>query len=1009
MELTRQNLLRINDVVAEMGRNMENLKRQARKAERYNLYAREQRDAELHVASHRYLEHLAARKTAALQLEQAEEVCDTLRNVLEASETRLESLRIEEAEARTELESARQQAMAVDGGITLLEKEISHLEEGLERIKREEASLLEQQLESDNRMASNHEERRILETRLSTIASDAYAMTVAREESERRARDARDRLVELGREFDAKRELMSRCRARVAGSQSAIEAYSHRIEEAAARLESTRSQSKTIEMQIAGYRELLSGFESRLTVTQDELAILRTRAREQGEHYEQLVGQVHACDEERQAVREELTAKASRLESLHELNNSLDRHDNGVRQAVEALREAGVDSFDGLFIDFIACPRELEVALAAALSDRLQSLVTGNAESGFALLAWLKERDLGRVCAIPMTLCTAEGALPVVEGPGVRGRLIDLLQVDDRVSGAAERLLRDVFVVESEADARRLWECYSGQASFVTLDGQFIDITGAMRGGRPSSPGADLLEQKREIRELEGMVNALRMRSSDLEQRFEETREEMRRCGEMAEQSRSDAQRMEFLLSEVDKDRNRAAEDLESALEKCAHVERDVAQQSEQLERMTADRDRVQAELEAAGAEHEKLSVGIEEQSALIAALQDEADRLAAEVTEARMREIKVKHQHEAAIERSQQIAAIEEDVTAALERIARRRNEIVVETGRTAGRIVAAREKLADQLNHVDRVNALVAQATQRLDDRMQVFAEAQSLFKAKRTEVEDAHEKVSELQMSLQKSESDIDHLLLSAREKHDVDLPRILGDFHLRDIPDRVVFDRIEELKSLISRMGSINSTAIEEYADIAQRYEQKVTQKADVEQALEDLESAIARMDKDSRRMFKETFDAVNEKFQEIFPRLFKGGHARLLLTDPDDMLTTGVDIVASPPGKKLSNIDLMSGGEKALTAVSLLFAIFMQRPSPFCLLDEVDAPFDEANVGRFVDMVREMADRSQFVIITHSKVTMEGADTLYGVTMQEPGISKMISVNLVHRESARMAN
>jgi len=178
---------------------------------------------------------------------------------------------------------------------------------------------------------------------------------------------------------------------------------------------------------------------------------------------------------------------------------------------------------------------------------------------------------------------------------------------------------------------------------------------------------------------------------------------------------------------------------------------------------------------------------------------------------------------------------------------------------------------------------------------------------------------------------------------------------------------------------------------------------------VEQALEDLESAIARMDKDSRRMFKETFDAVNEKFQEIFPRLFKGGHARLLLTDPDDMLTTGVDIVASPPGKKLSNIDLMSGGEKALTAVSLLFAIFMQRPSPFCLLDEVDAPFDEANVGRFVDMVREMADRSQFVIITHSKVTMEGADTLYGVTMQEPGISKMISVNLVHRESARMAN
>ena len=206
-------------------------------------------------------------------------------------------------------------------------------------------------------------------------------------------------------------------------------------------------------------------------------------------------------------------------------------------------------------------------------------------------------------------------------------------------------------------------------------------------------------------------------------------------------------------------------------------------------------------------------------------------------------------------------------------------------------------------------------------------------------------------------------------------------------------------------LIERMGAINPAAIEEYKNTKERYEEKVEHKADVEQALEDLEAAIARMDKDSRRLFSETFASVNGKFQHIFPRLFEGGQARLVLTDPDDMLETGVDIIAQPQGKNLGSIELMSGGEKALTAVSLLFALFLHRPSPFCLLDEVDAPLDEANVGRFVELVRELTDRSQFIVITHSKVTMEGADALYGVTMQERGISKMVSVRLVRSDAA----
>jgi chromosome segregation protein len=196
-----------------------------------------------------------------------------------------------------------------------------------------------------------------------------------------------------------------------------------------------------------------------------------------------------------------------------------------------------------------------------------------------------------------------------------------------------------------------------------------------------------------------------------------------------------------------------------------------------------------------------------------------------------------------------------------------------------------------------------------------------------------------------------------------------------------------------------MGDINLTAIEEYAEVAERYEFLEKQRADLQAALDDLDRAIEQINKTCRQLFRETFDAVNEKFKAIFPRLFRGGEAELLLTNPDDLLETGLEVNVQPPGKKVQSVTLLSGGEKAMCAIALVFAVFQVKPSPFCLLDEVDAPLDDANIGRFNEIVREMAQTSQIVLITHNKRTMEIADVLYGVTMEEPGISKLVSVRM----------
>jgi chromosome segregation protein len=261
----------------------------------------------------------------------------------------------------------------------------------------------------------------------------------------------------------------------------------------------------------------------------------------------------------------------------------------------------------------------------------------------------------------------------------------------------------------------------------------------------------------------------------------------------------------------------------------------------------------------------------------------------------------------------------------------------------------------------------------------------------------------------MELQKLVLGREHLISSVSERfRGLDLNRVVGDYHLRPPPDLEHRRRIDELTKLIDRMGPVNLDAREEYEQAERRYVELSEQQADIEQAVAELERAIRHMDRESRRRFKETFEAVNELFKKSFARLFKGGRAELKLTDPENLLETGVDIIAQPPGKRLGNIELMSGGEKALTAAALIFAIFQYRPSPFCVLDEVDAPLDDANVGRYVDAIRGMTESSQFILITHIKQTMQAVDVLYGVTMGEPGVSRVVSVKVNDEVASRSA-
>ncbi len=281
----------------------------------------------------------------------------------------------------------------------------------------------------------------------------------------------------------------------------------------------------------------------------------------------------------------------------------------------------------------------------------------------------------------------------------------------------------------------------------------------------------------------------------------------------------------------------------------------------------------------------------------------------------------------------------------------------------------------------------------------RPPAMRDAELTLKDVRARLESLTASVSTMSLREKALTLEMNNLASLVQERHQVDMQAAIHQYHLLPPLGAEAQETLKELRAAVEKMGEVNVTAIEEHKEIAERFEFLSKQKTDLEDSLTQLTEAIAKIDETSRARFKETFDVVNDKFQQVFPRLFGGGRASLMLTNEGPGSEPGIEILAQPPGKKLQSVNLFSGDEKALTAVALIFGIFLIKPTPFCLLDEVDAPLDEGNVGRYNDMVREMSKTSQFILITHNKRTMEVGDTLYGVTMEEPGVSKLVALKL----------
>ncbi|MGK0360052.1 MAG: chromosome segregation protein [Bradymonadia bacterium] len=985
MQETRDNIERLQDVLGEVESRMRSLKRQARKAERYAEYRDEAREIALRqivcawlevAAAHRQVEAQLAAHTSALDdQERAFAIAVAQRTAASASVRLTEDIARRATDALT---AAEQAAQAARGELTLLAQQISAAEERV-------ASALADQAEATARDGDLETELRAATARKDALEAavphrdDVKAQSQAQAQAQATLKTARAALEDLRRAEAEQARTLARASAERDAARRQRDDLRQRAAAAGVTAESATQEAVTASTRCDAARARVEAAQESI----EAAAVARTDAETAGQAA-RTASQTAAADE-----RRHMQALAD-TRGRHKALADLERRHAGIGAGSKAALDAKLPGVRGVVASELDVPAEWETAVGAALADALTGVLVDDADAAKAVLKWLIEKKKGRA-----TLVRADAA-PVALGrapddAGVIGRLVDQL---DAPSPVAVALLGDVLLVDDVSTALRV--DWSGP--IVTRGGARIDGDRLLRGGSQTADTSTLSRRREQkaLAEKIAQIDTARAEAEAQRVAHESARSAARR---RVDDARKAVHAAELARADARKDLARAESEVARARRAAQTAEADAT-------RLNAEANAAQQRAEAAAQTVASADVAnTDRQTALTAAEAQVED------AEAR-RDRTVAALHAAKAERAARAARIDE-ARNALNRLTRERVALNASTQRAEKiRLTADTERRLFEERRTDMRRRLATAQAEAAERASGVRAERDAAEAARATHsghearVDEARatrdvtrDALTEARMAAQSHALRAQHLSEQVQERYRRSLGDVVTDYHHRPLPTAEDAERLRQLEALIERMGPVNLNAIEECAEVEERHAFLDGQRADLEAALDDLQAAIGRIDTTSRRLFQETFEAVNGHFQRLFPRLFRGGEAHLALTDPDDMLGTGIEMRVQPPGKNVQSVSLLSGGEKAMCAIALVFAVFHVKPSPFCVLDEVDAPLDDANIGRFNAVVREMAQMSQILLITHNKRTMEIADVLYGVTMEESGVSKLVGVRM----------
>ncbi|MGZ0040729.1 chromosome segregation protein SMC [Paenibacillus ottowii] len=1006
LDETEQNLLRIHDLVTELEDQIGPLKEQSEKAIHFKELRSELKSKEISMYVHR-IEQIhtswsdATSKLALLQQEQLQ-----LSTVVSRHDAMLENDRNELRQLEEQVERLQRELLQYSEAT---EKSEGYGELLKERTRNLEANR-EQLILSLSTSESRHSERK---SELDQLNEKLSALNVELDELRARLSDEEAKLIGVTGGISQEQEeslkgglleLMNQ----MAQARNEIRYTDQQKEALERRVNRVSDESGKWEAQKAELEQRKKGLEAAIQKLGQEISSLRSGYIQGSEQYQALQ---KLLEENQGTVRkweQKREAQISRRDTMKEMQDDFDGFMLGVKEVLKASRKGTLHGVHGAVAELIRVPEQLEQAMETALGASVQHIVMENESVSRQAISFLKQRQLGRATFLPMDVIRPRqigaGERQIVESAeGFVGIGADLIQYDDRYAGIIGSLLGNVVIARTLEDANRIAARCQYRYRVVTLEGDVVNAGGSMTGGSQFKKNANLLGRKRQLDQLdqdildtEQQIARLRQSAIDTKRQLEETQtrlDELRQGGDV---KRTEEQQMAMELKQLE-------HELRHVLEQVAASGQEKKGFDQEIKELEASRAEALVKLAALEEEEKKTHQAIHAAEFARKANESAKEQLQGELTNLKVREGKLDQER---FSLEEQIRRLRGDYDT-LGKDSRQNKTLLASI---EADLLTNEQETVKQIENLNQYRLKKEEAAQQLDLKRAARSSlskklevAENDTKEQRIQLKSVEEQLRQTEIGVNRLDVELENVLKKLSDDYELSYELAKQRY---PIPEDIegTQSEVERLKRGISALGEVNLGAIEEYQRVHERYTFLDEQKSDLVEAKTTLYQVIREMDDEMSKRFKTTFDAIRREFGTVFSKLFGGGRADLVLLDPERLLETGIDIVAQPPGKKLQNLQLLSGGERALTAMALLFAILHVKPVPFCVLDEVEAALDEANVVRFAQYLREFSEQTQFIVVTHRKGTMEESDVLYGVTMEEGGVSKLVSVKLDNDEA-----
>ena len=1006
LEAERQNLVRVEDILSELEKQVGPLEKQAETAKEYLRLKEELKTYDITMFlcdAERLKSQLAEleqkEKDAASQMEESKRAEEAAREIYQRLETSLASKEEEILSLREEISATQMKKEKLEGEIRLLQEQIHN-------VVSQDADF-GQRIEALNK--EQEEKRKEEEMHRDEEAQMGELLAKAKEE----LTQSEEALRLINEEIRDKSEAVERARNRIIAVLNEMSNVKGRIQRYETMLEQIQIRRAELSRKLLQYKstqseqdETIEGLQDNLTKLEDEISAKENEKTK----LERRISELHDInlnlELERNDFQQKFHAEKSRLDALKNLTERYDGYGNSIRRVMEL--KATKKGIAGVVADIIKTEKKYETAIETALGGNIQNIVTDTEQTAKELIEYLKKNKLGRATFLPLGAIKNRNAFhndKALKEQGVLGLASELVSVDKEYRQVADYLLGRVLVVDHIDHALSLARKYEYSLRIVTLEGELLNAGGSLTGGAFKNSG-NLLGRRREIEELEESVKTLEAKYNQAKNQIETNRAENVQNRARLEEMKTELQEKYLLQNTANVSLTHAKEEQESLLTEY----RESAAENKEIENQAAD-----------------IRASMKEQEEQIRALEEENTRLEAEITQLTTEIETARGKEELQSSQTEQVrlsyAASEQRMNFSRENTNRIRRECEKLQSDIRQLMESKEASLADMENkkaEIEEKKSEVSQTDVRQEELQKDLQEKIGEKEAMSASQKDSLHKREELSSQIALLDKEL-YRLTSQKEKLsdnlDASVNYMWDEYGMtaseaaawkQERPEvEVETSQLKKLtvslKNQIKALGAVNVNAIEDYKEVSERYEFLKTQHDDLKSAEETLLKIIEELDIGMRVQFEEKFEQIRVEFDKVFKELFGGGKGTLELVEDEDVLEAGIRIISQPPGKKLQNMMQLSGGEKALTAISLLFAIQNLKPSPFCLLDEIEAALDDSNVGRFAKYLHKLTKNTQFIVITHRRGTMSAADRLYGITMQEKGVSTLVSVNLIEAQ------